>query len=112
MMVSQTSAEEDKMKFITSGQSFNMIVDPSITWDIDELTQEEFEFMSYDAVSYVGHEDVAKLLNVEYNKAPITVRPGDMLFVINRYKQHLSFYCVRVREAEHPLIKETVMEEA
>ena len=99
------------MKFITSGQSFNMMVDPSLTWHIDKLTEEEFRFLSYDAVSYVGHEDVAKMLNVAYNKSPITVRPGDILFVINRYKENLTFYCVRIAEAECPLLKEEIIEE-
>ena len=100
------------MEFIASGESLNMIADPAITWDIDRLDEEDFRCLSRGAESYVGHEDIASLLNVPINRKPVILRAGDTLYVANMFKGNLTFFVIRVREAEHPIQKEMIMEEA
>ena len=95
------------MKFIISSFSWGMFANqPSVTVDRHELTEDEFQMAIYDAFSHVGHEDIAKLINVAYNKEPVHARPGDILLYANKERGVLKFYCLKVRECETPMYRE------
>jgi len=99
------------MKFIISSFSWGMFNNyPSITIDKHELTEEEFQMAIIDAFSHVGHEDIAKLINVAYNKDPVQARPGDTLLYANFERGVLKFYCLKPRECEAPLYREEELE--
>lgn len=40
-----------------------------------------FEFLIEDAVSVIGHHELAEEFNVEYNRKPIHLEKGDILYV-------------------------------
>lgn len=46
-----------------------------------EITKERFDYYKQHAVSYVGHRDLAKLLDVDYNRESLKLRDGDILLV-------------------------------
>lgn len=94
------------MKFIISSFSWEMFDIPNITVDKHEITEEEFQMAIFDAFSHVGHEDIAKLINVAYNKDPVHARPGDILLYANKARGVLKFYWLQVRECEAPLYRE------
>lgn len=79
---------------------------PSWTLHGDEITEEEFQALAYDAYSCIGQEDIAELTGFAYNKESVKARPGDILLVANKYKGTLKFHCLRVMEAESPLYRE------
>lgn len=86
------------MKFITSSFSPNMIISNNFDDEWRELTEEEFRALIIDAHSCVGHEDIAEILNVKYNKEPIKARYNDILLYANMERGVLKFYCVRILE--------------
>ena len=94
------------MKFIISSFSWEMFNNfPNITVDKYELTEDEFQASILDALSHVGHEDIAKAINVAFNKEPLQVRPGDMLLYANKARGVLKFYLLVVRECS-PMLRE------
>ena len=95
------------MKFIISSFSWEMFSNnPNITIDKYELTEEEFQAAIIDAYSHVGHEDIAKLINVAHNKDPVHARPGDILLYANKARGVLKFYLLIPRECEIPMYRE------
>ena len=40
-----------------------------------------FEFLIEGAESYMGHEDIAEDLGVEYNRKPLKLKPNDTLYI-------------------------------
>jgi len=94
------------MKFIISSFSWEMFDQANITVDRYKLSEEEFQMAIIDAVSHVGHEDIAKLINVTYNKDPVHARIGDILLYANKYRGVLKFYLLIPRENEIPLYRE------
>lgn len=94
------------MKFIISSFSWGMFMNGSITVDKHELTEEEFQAACLDAFSHVGHEDIAKIINVAYNKDPVHARPGDALLYANFERGVLKFYWLQVRECEAQMYRE------
>lgn len=114
------------MKFIGTSWSPNMISFGS-EWDMrcHELTEDEFKFLSCDAISCINNEALANILNVDYNVEHISLRPGDTLLVAHikggrllddakELPAHvfLEFYCYQIMESSAPLIREKIaMEE-
>ncbi|WP_296882245.1 hypothetical protein [uncultured Methanobrevibacter sp.] len=113
------------MKFIGTSWSPNMI---SLSqWDMicHKLTEEEFKFLSHNAISCINNEALARILNVDYNVEHIALRPGDTLLVAHIKGGHLpdgakelprnvvlEFYCYQIMESSAPLIREEIaMEE-
>ena len=94
------------MKFIISSYSPNMIQAHDFSLDWHEVNEEEFQALIYDAYSCVGHEDIAQLINVAYNKEPVRARIGDVLLYANMERGQLKFYCVLVCNSRRDLIRE------
>ena len=93
------------MKFIISSFSPNMIQgDFSLDWH--QVSEKEFQALIYDGYSCVGHEDIAKAINVAYNKEPVHARIGDVLLYANLERGTLKFYCILVCNSIRDLIRE------
>ena len=45
------------------------------------IDEQMFKFLSEGAESYMGHKDLADELGVEYNRKPLYLQKGDMLYV-------------------------------
>ena len=95
------------MKFIISTFSMSMILDKDFDLKIHKLTEEEFQVLSYDAYSCVGYEDVAKILNVAYNREAVKARVGDVLLLATLNKSGtMEFSCIQVCSSETPLLRQ------
>ena len=94
------------MKFIISSFSWEMFDQPNITVDRYSLSEEEFQMAILDGVSHVGHEDIAQLINVAYNKQPVHARIGDVLLYANKCKGVLKFYLLIPRENDVSIYRE------
>ena len=68
------------MKYLSNGFSANM-VDPSITKFALDARRIEREEIPQDAQSCIGHQDLAAILGVEFNRCNLVLKPGDTLFV-------------------------------
>ena len=99
------------MKFIASSLSINMFPKGNFQLVFDRLDKEEFYAMSYDAYSCIGHKDIAELTNCAYNKEAVKLRFGDILFLVNKNNNNLTYYCIRVMESEHEINREEELEE-
>lgn len=69
------------MIFLANSFSFQMITHFPCDTHTVEITKEKFDYYKQHAVSYVGHKDLAKLLNVDYNRESLKLRDGDILLV-------------------------------
>lgn len=72
------------VKYLLNGFSFSMPRPESglLVWH--SLTEEEFlEQTKYNnVISCIGHKDLARLLNVEYNRESITLNVGDVAYIV------------------------------
>ena len=69
------------MKYICNALSLQMS-DMSIgNFQFCQISEEMFKVLSADAESYVGHKDLAKYLNVPYNRSNLDLKDGDVLYV-------------------------------
>ena len=93
------------MKFIISTFSPKMFIDKDFDLRWHSLTEDEFYALIYDAYSCVGYEDVAKILNVAYNKEPVKARIGDILLLADMSNGTLEYYCIQVCPSEFPLVR-------
>ena len=94
------------MKFIISSYSPNMIQANDFSLDWHEVSEEEFQQLIYDGYSCVGHEDIAKAINVAHNKEPVKARIGDVLLYANLERGALKFYCILVCNSIRELVRE------
>ena len=94
------------MKFIISSYSPNMIQANDFATDWHEVSEEEFQRLIYDGYSCVGHEDIAKAINVAYNKEPVHARKGDVLLYANMERGTLKFYYILICNPIRELIRE------
>lgn len=69
------------MKYITNSFSIQMLREPNALISIHALEYDEFKSLSHNAYSVVGHEDLANVLGVKYNRESIKLNPGDVCFV-------------------------------
>lgn len=69
------------MKFIANAFSLQMLTTTGGCMQWNEISKEKFDLLTQDAISYVGHEDMAHMLNVEYNRETLKLREGDVLLV-------------------------------
>ena len=49
-----------------------------------QISEETFRKLIRGAVSYVGHEDMAKFLDVKMNRGNITLKDGDVLYLAQK----------------------------
>ena len=93
------------MKFIISSFSPNMIQgDFSLDWH--QVSEKEFQMLILDGYSCVGHEDIAKTINVAHNKEPVHASIGDVLLYANLERGQLKFYCILICNPIRELIRE------
>jgi hypothetical protein len=93
------------MKFIISTFSPTMFLESDFDLRWHKLTEEEFQALAYDGYSCVGYPDVAKLINVAYNREPVKARVGDILLLAQLSNGTLEYYCIQVCPSEFPLIR-------
>ena len=94
------------MKFIISSLSPGMFQERNFDLKFHELSEDEFQALSLDGFSHIGHEDIADLTGFAYNKDPVHARVGDVLLLAQKYRGVLRFYCIQVVESETPLFRE------
>ena len=114
------------MKFIANAFSLQMPIMPSGLAQWNEITKERFDYLCQDAISYVGHEDIAKMLGVECNRETLKLRENDVLLVAQVTGGRLpkgatklpddvtiKYYCVQIIEANTKLLgkEKIIMEE-
>lgn len=69
------------MIFLASSFSLQMITHFPYDSHTEEITKEKFDYYKKHAISYVGNEDLANLLDVNYNRESLKLREGDVLLV-------------------------------
>ncbi len=69
------------MIFLANSFSLQMLTSFPSDFRCDEISKEKFDYYKEHAVSYVGHNDLANLLNVDYNRESLKLRGGDFLLV-------------------------------
>ena len=94
------------MKFIISSISPGMF--QAKNWDLKfhELTEDEFQALAMDGFSHIGHQDIAEVTGLAYNKDPVHARIGDVLLLAQKYRGVLRFHGIQVLESENPLSRE------
>ena len=60
-----------------------MIKAPQYTTRTVNITEEEFIDKSKDAISHIGNVGIANRYGLKYNRTPITLLPGDEIYVVN-----------------------------
>lgn len=69
-------------KYLCNSISAQMLLDIAkgrLSWVF--IDEQMFRFLSQGAESYMGHRDLAEDLGVEYNRKPVYLQKGDMLYV-------------------------------
>lgn len=69
------------MIFLTNSFSLQMLTKFPSDFRCTEITKEKFDYYKQQAVSYIGHHDLAYLLSVDYNRESLKLREGDVLLV-------------------------------
>ena len=88
-----------------------MLLNKECDLKVHNLTEEEFQALSYDAYSCVGYEDVADILNVAYNKEAVKARVGDILLLATLNKTGtMEFMCIQICQSETPLLRTDELE--
>jgi len=100
------------MKYVANAFSFQMIRDPNCLLAVHELQKEEFEKLTEGVLSVVGHEDLAHVLGVKYNRENLVLNKGDTLYVAQVIGGRLpegatelpegfglKFYCMKIVES-------------
>ena len=115
------------MIFLANSFSFQMITHFPCDTHTVEITKEKFDYYKQHAVSYVGHKDLANLLDVDYNRESLKLRDGDILLVAQLmggrlpegatklpHNVSIKYLCMQIlkNESENGLIEtEITMEE-
>lgn len=112
------------MIFLANSFSLQMLTTFPSNYRCDEISKEKFDYYKEHAVSYVGHKDLAKLLNVDYNRESLKLRDGDILLVAQitggrlpegattlPHNVSIKYLCVQVLESETGLKDECIIEE-
>ena len=69
------------MIFLANSFSLQMLTTFPSDYRCIEISKEKFDYYKQHAMSYVGHKDLANLLNVDYNRESLKSREGDVLLV-------------------------------
>lgn len=69
------------MKYICNALSLQMVESKAGAFQYCEISEEMFRTLSTGAESYVGHKDLAKILDVTYNRSNLELQGGDVLYV-------------------------------
>ena len=69
------------MIFLTNSFSLQMLTSFPSDFRCVEISKEKFDYYKEHAVSYIGHQDLAYLLSVDYNRESLKLREGDILLV-------------------------------
>lgn len=70
------------MKYIINGFSAQMLRNPNALVRFTEISEEDFNKLSFDAHSVVGHKDIANRVKVPYNRESIKLNPGDICLLV------------------------------
>ena len=74
--------KHDGRTYVSNAFSLQMIEPvPTTNIKIDRISETLFRGLIKNAYSIVGHPDMAKILNVKYNRESITLHTGDTLLV-------------------------------
>lgn len=71
-----------KIKYVGNGFSSAMLSEFDVIIVQKEIPYERFCAEAFTAKSVMGHKDLAKLLNLEYNPGTIVVNPDDIYIEI------------------------------
>ena len=109
------------MKFIANSFSLQMTAVNSGIMQWNEISKEKFDSLSQDAISYIGHEDLANILGVEYRRESLKLRQGDVLLVAQVTGGRLPegapelpenivirYFCVQIVETGNKLLENEV----
>ena len=112
------------MIFLANSFSLQMITAFPVEFKCDEISREKFDYYKQHAVSYIGHEDLARMLNVDYNRQSLKLRDGDILLVAQLVGGRLpegattmpegvdiKYLCVQILENERKNVEKIIMEE-
>ena len=69
------------MIFLANSFSLQMLTTFPSKYECIEISKEKFDYYKEHALSYIGHKDLANLLNVNYNRESLKLREGDVLLV-------------------------------
>lgn len=69
------------MKYVTNAFSLQMLREPDADIRTRGITKEMFDALVTDAYSVIGHEDIANITGLPFNRESITLVPGDILLV-------------------------------
>ena len=107
------------MIFISTAWSETMLVNEHSIVDLHQIDEEMFRKLAVGAHSCINKENLAKILDVEFNFEHVQLRPGDALLKVvikGRKLQpfdyelpknvYLEFYCYNVYSAETHVIME------
>lgn len=68
-------------KYVANGFSFQMLNEPFGSLKFCQLSQRDFMSQTEDAKSVIGHEDLARILKLPYNRESIRLEKGDVLYI-------------------------------
>ena len=69
-------------KFVCNALSGQMLNDLSkFQLDGIEITEDFFRDMTQDAISFMGHQDIAEKFGLEYNRENLFLKGGDVLYI-------------------------------
>jgi len=74
------------MTYIGNGFSVNML-SKDATIRIENITKQEFIQAGETAESCIGHEDIANLFGLKYNRCNIRLYRGDILYLVTPAKR-------------------------
>jgi len=77
------------MKYIGNAFSFQMLIGKGGNLEWENISQTTFLKETKDAKSCVGNTDIANILGVEYNREPICLKEGDLLYLCQLYGKKL-----------------------
>lgn len=78
------------MKYVANGFSPSM-VDGDFILHFKTISEEEFNDNIKNAISIIGHEEIAKELGVEYNRTTITLQNGDVVYLVSpKYRPSIT----------------------
>lgn len=106
------------MIFLANSFSLQMLTSFPSDYRCMEINKEKFDYYKQHAVSFVGHKDLANLLNVDYNRESLKLREGDVLLVAQiiggrlpegattlPHNVSIKYLCVHVLESNNGFVE-------
>lgn len=69
------------MKALANAFSLNMLRNKEVNIKTTYVDDEEWDDAIHSSKSFIGHKDLAEILNVPYNRENLTLVDGDVLYV-------------------------------